>query len=634
MTARKTGRAFEPGWSGRSAARCGVALLAALSLSGCILLRHRSEEDTGTGGVEETASTTSATSTGTETETPVVVGTGTLDPLGGTVVTDAATIDAPAAALVRPIGLVVSTLSAPPGLPDGFTAVGPAIDVAIDDPTALNMPLRVTLHYDDQGLDDEGALLVLHHDEEGGYEPTTILEQDVDQNTITFDSRRFSPFVVTRYAPEGLPAAHVVNGFDPTVNGWKIPNFGKYFSQGGNCMGMSTIAVWFLQHRPAEHLHEKFPPEIARLVATRAQLAERGYWRQKGYGEFTYQQKLGATWTARQMKAALALDHPLVLLLLTAKEDAAHASIVYGYDQTGFYFEDVNFPDQTQKLPFDGVSFGTYGIFSKFGYVAEPSLGTNEDFEGLIQQAEQGFTSSADITIASPADGESIPAREALLSGSLSQSLLANGATDVMVFVKDQEQDVALDPAGGFQAKLPVGSGENTLVILAGNIANASSFYPKSATLIRTLYGDVPPADFLMTMHWNQGASDVDAVVTQPDGESAWFSSHVTSSGTTLVFDNTAGYGPEFISLSTQDGGVVLPGAYRLYTHWYGVQDPAITLITGEVSVVLHEGTSQEKYKVFPFALSAHDALNSFPGGQGDDWFHVTDVDVEHGLFE
>ena len=59
-------------------------------------------------------------------------------------------------------------------------------------------------------------------------------------------------------------------------------------------------------------------------------------------------------------------------------------------------------------------------------------------------------------------------------------------------------------------------------------------------------------------------AADVDLYVTEPSGETAWYSSQTTSNGLALDFDNRSGYGPEHITLTTSTGGVVVPGEYNV----------------------------------------------------------------------
>ena len=72
-----------------------------------------------------------------------------------------------------------------------------------------------------------------------------------------------------------------------------------------------------------------------------------------------------------------------------------------------------------------------------------------------------------------------------------------------------------------------------------------------------------------MTLTWNLPASDVDLYVTQPDGETSWFSNKTTAIGGRLDVDNARDFGPENYFLSSEQGNKILPRVYTIRVHYY-----------------------------------------------------------------
>lgn len=125
------------------------------------------------------------------------------------------------------------------------------------------------------------------------------------------------------------------------------------------------------------------------------------------------------------MKYPFRIDQPLILLL-GVDGSPRHASVVYGYDASNFYFYDVNSRDTQQSLSYGASGFGTYGGYNSFGFVALPSLGRTQDFEALTVEAEGGGTTSADITLAGVRD--SIKASSGVVNGGRRTSMQKRGS--------------------------------------------------------------------------------------------------------------------------------------------------------------------------------------------------------------
>lgn len=433
-----------------------------------------------------------------------------LSPEGGEVRIGRTVVSVAAETLIRPIEIEVRELALPTDVPPELVPIGAAFDFEVDDLGALNAPIEITLPYEDAGLDDERNLFVVHQGADGRYEPTTILRHDVNLNTITFDTRNFSPFFIVEFLVDLLPQAFAVptSSFSPSEDSWNIPNFASFLSPGGNCLGMSAYSAWFPSHRPTESLKGgKFPSvggvaSAANLVATRAHLAQSQYW---ATTSSRMQQAIGdPAWIGLHMKAQLLLGQPLILIMFGRfppdAKPSGHACVLYAYDESGFTFYDVNYPDDglAQRLSFDGEKFGTYQTwFDTFGWVAMPSLGRTEDFEALTREAEQGFPESAHLSVddAEFRDGDLVVlGSTAEVRGRLTGDLAPpRSGLAVIAYIKGQKTPITPQSDGSFIVNLPVDRGEGTVVLLAGvNLALQSNWMTNAACVV---FSTVRPPD-------------------------------------------------------------------------------------------------------------------------------------------
>jgi uncharacterized protein YfaP (DUF2135 family) len=561
-------------------------------------------------------------------------GAGALSATGGTFSTPAVDVLAPANASLATQNVTVQTIAPPAGLPTAMVPVGAAVDVAIDKPALLNAPYTLTLRYDASVAGNEDQLTAMHYDNSASrWEPVTVLSQDKVAHSITFESRTFSPFAIVSFANAVVPASFSVAGFTAQANGWNIENDGnRYYTPGGNCLGMSGYALWYHSNR-SDHLNGKFSsagaPSMAELVATRAQLAQSQYWAGKSASALN---TLGDAATARLMRAYLALtNQPLILLL--RGPSGGHASVLYGYDANGFKFYDVNHLNAEQTLGFDGSHFSAYEGYTSFAFVALPSLGRTEDFAALTAEAEGGFTSSSAIQLRSPTANQQIAGHSATLSGSLTGSLNSN--ISMIAYIKGVPQLVAAS-AGAFNATIPITHGDNTVVLLAGvQIGLQSNWNLNGATLIVHVNGSAPLTTLLTTLTWDQNGTDVDLYVKEPGvaGPSSWFGGKTTANGLTLDFDNTSGYGPEHATLTTltATSGTVVSGLYTVQVHYYSSHNTSLPA-TGTVTIVVNEGQPSQKVVSRPFSIATSNSSNAAPGGIGADWVTIGTVDLVNGV--
>jgi hypothetical protein len=448
----------------------------------------------------------------------------------------------PGAALIQE-NVTITAVAPPAGLPGALTSVGAAVDVSVDTPTAINMPFLITLPYNPSGVPDENNMAVVHYNTTTNeYEPVTILSQDTVAHTFQIESRSFSPFVIAWFASALLPSSYSVTGFDPSQNGWNIPNFGGLFTGnpvtgdlGGHCLGMSTYAVWYFDSGLSPSLTQQmtsldgeYPlvanPNMAQLIAVRAQLAESSYW---GQISGIYQSALGSAATGLLMKMYLSVFRQPIVLLLGLNGNLGHASVLYGYDSSGFTFYDVNYVNSSETVPFNGNSFGNYidkdfDVYNSFAYDTWLSTGRDEDFSALTTDALNGFASSSTISVTSPTSVQPITGYTTTLSGTLSSSL--NPAAYVIPFVNEQQQTVTTT-FPSFSGTIPIQSGDNEIVLVAGaDISQQSAWYANGSTLIFNAEGP----SFPLVGQWTgtatviQGGNNgspygemVDATVTQ-----------------------------------------------------------------------------------------------------------------------
>ena len=179
---------------------------------------------------------------------------------------------------------------------------------------------------------------MLHWDEQlARYQPVAVVAQDTEMNTVDVEVRSFSPFAMTFFGFENLPANYPSNdgaNFDPLIHGWPIDNnFASYFTPNGNCLGMAAYCAWYyamgltpLSSTTLTTVPE--PTSETHILATRAHLAQSQYWsRAQAYPQVLIPEQL----VVLAMKAALVATGEPLVVLMTRPNRGGHASIVYGY---------------------------------------------------------------------------------------------------------------------------------------------------------------------------------------------------------------------------------------------------------------------------------------------------------------
>ena len=171
---------------------------------------------------------------------------------------------------------------------------------------------------------------------------------------------------------------------------------------------------------------------------------------------------------------------------------------------------------------------------------------------------------------------------------------------------------------GGFSTQAVLSSGDNTLRVAVDGADD------RRGCVEKTIRSTTPRTTISATLTWNLGNADVDLYVTQPDGETSWYGHHDTAIGGRLDVDNTSGFGPENYFLSAQEGDTILDGAYTIRVHYYSDHqagaDTPTRAVSWRVTLVVNEGTPDEKRQFYEGELATANAGNDNPGGSGSDW--------------
>jgi hypothetical protein len=340
----------------------------------------------------------------------------------------------------------------------------------------------------------------------------------------------------------------------PIDNGFVSPD-----SPAGHCLGMSAYAVWWFRELEAGRASlpmsaafastKPWPPQpadptssnapavsIAHLTAIRADQRLSQYMAYYQYSNYWPAGpdaspsctgpacKVGNSWCIVDpvTKAQLLCYNPLTpaqrgnlmkkilkkwnrpLVMGLQGPRGGHAVVLYGYDSNynELYFYDVNDGFGTngsersgQSLDFDGTKFGTYGLYSEFGFIAEPSWGGYSSFDEVRSDSEKGFTSSALLTLDHPAPTEGIVTPLTPMVGTTKDASgvlygYGNDYAADQIFLHIDVKDGVL----GTVPQINVDPGKNVLVLIGGAKIPCPSWAPNCGdpnfwhgiTLVRT----------------------------------------------------------------------------------------------------------------------------------------------------
>jgi len=104
--------------------------------------------------------------------------------------------------------------------------------------------------------------------------------------------------------------------------------------------------------------------------------------------------------------------------------------------------------------------------------------------------------------------------------------------------------------------------------------------------------------DISVVMVWDDPSADVDLHITEPSGETVYYSHRESRQGGTLYYDITDGFGPEIYVLGTAKKGM-----YRLAANYF---NGTRNTVQGKLIIMRHAGSPNETRQIIPFILSRY----------------------------
>lgn len=222
--------------------------------------------------------------------------------------------------------------------------------------------------------------------ESGELEGMPLIELAGD--AITVATMHFSRFIIASIPESTLaiatpsamaqPQSVVDSGFRPMVDDWQFPNYGSYIEPGGHCAGQALSALWYYTERTKQGtspLHGRFDNNGGTPTPD--------FWRDDAYGYrlasvvqhdiawssriFHLFEVMGASADATNWKAFFysikKTGEPQMVGIYDTDQGGGHAMIVYKADTASgrLYVADPNFPGNTGKtIVYSGNAFSPY----------------------------------------------------------------------------------------------------------------------------------------------------------------------------------------------------------------------------------------------------------------------------------
>lgn len=185
----------------------------------------------------------------------------------------------------------------------------------------------------------------------------------------------------------------------------------------------------------------------------------------------------------------------------------------------------------------------------------------------------------------------------ARIRGAIAATTKTNGPATLVV--NGVPMPLSTEGDGSFDRPYIFPAGSNSLEVRdgAGN-ARRVQFYQRP--------GNQSSARLRIVLSWDSDNTDLDLHVITPDGEHAWYGNRVLSNGGAQDMDVTTGFGPEIFASPSP-----LPGQYLVYVNYFGGStDDTQPITTARVTLITHEGTSNEKIDSTLVPMRAAGELN------------------------
>ncbi len=472
------------------------------------------------------------------------------------------------------------------GLPDGASVAGKLITITTNGSEDWNVYksfdelVKVTLPYDPTiDFDTEPVFYYLYDPATSTLDALGYLGHDATAHTLSFATRSFSNFLPIKVAlaiNEILGTDYTIDsGFKPKEDGWFIPNWGSYLTSGGNCLGMTSLAKWYFQHKKATagDLYDEYiegDPEKWRDDGTAIQFVSRaqafltpGIW-----SSLSNNEKIDAARRSRNVSLSIlhgmrVSGEPQLMGLRTRDifgnwHSGGHAILVYRYSGGTFNVYDPNYPgttpdDEVRQIPFTladgftqsynsgqnaGDNARKYNIFY---HASSKIVSPANMYEDLYQSAKKKFEgdyffpkielTDEDSTPkgATPVDTDDDGVRDSFdskirLTGTVERAWANEEKTKywelnyIMLYLNSKKYKLPVTWADGategeFDSEIPLEKGENQFFILA---TNSNGLTRWAGFLRETINCTAERSAITVTLTWGQDRSDVDLHILEP----------------------------------------------------------------------------------------------------------------------
>lgn len=412
-----------------------------------------------------------------------------------------------------------------------------------------------------------------------------------------------------------LAGATIDTAFRPSRHGFSVPNMGSYYadSRGGNCFGMVGFAKYYWQLNATASLADTYRDALKTSTwvddATAIELASRVHnqmiaiW--SSYIADEVPQQTSASVVERSLVGALYVTRrPTMMYLaqitggqaISAHAVVAYAATIAGNGAVDFAIYDPNLAkDDTRKVHWDPAQgFSTYqssttanAAVMTFNYFRQMGFAVGLTPDQLARDksdADAGYPSSVFPTITITAiTGRTLGDNVLASTGTTPDGAAEYKTSDTAVLIEGTvlggnaqvagqlvtsinlitpnglvQANIDNQAGGGtgkFKAVVPLRKGISTIALLAADPNVVGHWAAFKQIFVES---DAAPSYFTATLTWNQGTSDIDLYVKEPDGapgtanagktgDIVYFGHREGRSTTTayLDFDNTDGYGPE-----------------------------------------------------------------------------------------
>jgi len=215
-------------------------------------------------------------------------------------------------------------------LPQSCKKVGQIFSFKPDN-TVFNIPVKVTIPYDNSLTKNEDVLQIFSFDG-STWELATCIERDTNANTITILTCHFS-----KYVPLEPESVQYNTGFRPDKNGFSSPT--KNFT----CSGMVGYAKWFYENNESCELYNSYSNSEQEQIAIDSQNEMRNVVILRSY-------RCTDKMVGDALKEGLRTTHrPQILTIRSSLkgnpgDQLGHAVLVYDFKDNAFLIYDPDYP--------------------------------------------------------------------------------------------------------------------------------------------------------------------------------------------------------------------------------------------------------------------------------------------------